>query len=756
MRPCKRPATGGCKAALATALIVSAVAAAARAEYIFSSDYSLHFGRPALSLCNAPMGQRIEVTIGWRLEGGPPKQDFVTHVTLVDDVGRTVAATSAAPAPATSAWQPNQIVFQTISLAIPRDRPDEMTEPIKAAHVFEGWHWLLVSLETAKGAKGGGVQILDNPKAQPFASLCRRYALCRLYVSSSPVAVTALDFNDMQLWKPQPVRFALRNDGGRPLDVLYRLVIEDESRTVLFEHLANVHLDAGGSAERKKDLALDAVGPLTARVEVYEDGRLRTQAERTFVVAPPKGLLAVIRRGDQVQADGLSMHTPIHVRLESPESMPIGSTRSRISYSHAAHPPLVVDLTHDLANVHYRLRPQPAWGYYDVHVAARMGDRRFSVGKRLVAAVFGTGPRTILCNGEPWICKGINVHGIFASRSLTAQTLDILARLGFNSIRGDHPVAWQRELAVDYHIGWVNLPYFSCIHTDKLYPQLGADPLATMREITRQACLSGADDAGTILWNCCNEIEGELDEVLANLYSVYKLYDPYKRPVVYANLFGQDRWADQDVMGINYYYDAKQSSTAKQALIRRSTQIGLDHNIPVVFMEFNSWWGPVSESGVLAWRDMFQFGLDIGMSGGTFYKLTDVIDRHPGIVSPDAQLQIRTELAGAVRRCLADAELVLADRTGRSCRIEVRNKRPFTLRDVAIVLTARGRELAKAKTDRILSGRSYPVDLTFPPEWEDQPVLVRGRIDFVTHHAFPCCVQDAVATVLSDAGATAR
>ena len=172
--------------------------------------------------------------------------------------------------------------------------------------------------------------------------------------------------------------------------------------------------------------------------------------------------------------------------------------------------------------------------------------------------------------------------------------------------------------------------------------------------------------------------------------------------------------------------------------------------MPVIYTEFNSWWGPVSESGVMAYRDMFQFGLDIGMAGGTLYKLTDVIDRHPGLVSPGSQLHIRTEMATAAKRYHADAELVLVSRTGRSCRIDVRNKRPFTLRNVSIRLAARGQELECKKADRIAPGASLPIDLTLPAEWKDQPVFVQGKIEFVTHHAFPCSVEDVLPVGATD------
>ena len=66
------------------------------------------------------------------------------------------------------------------------------------------------------------------------------------------------------------------------------------------------------------------------------------------------------------------------------------------------------------------------------------------------------------------------------------------------------------------------------------------------------------------------------------------------------------------------------------------------------------------------------------------------------------------------------------------------------MRNVSIQLAARGQELARTKADHIAPGESFPVDLPLPAEWQNEPVFVQGKIDFVTHHAFPCSVEDVL------------
>jgi len=164
----------------------------------------------------------------------------------------------------------------------------------------------------------------------------------------------------------------------------------------------------------------------------------------------------------------------------------------------------------------------------------------------------------------------------------------------------------------------------------------------------------------------------------------------------------------------------------------------------VIYTEFNSWWGPVAKSGVMAMRGLFQYGLDLGMAGGTMYKLTDVAKTHPGIFSQDAWLIERREFAEAVKQYFADAELDVLQRSGRRVRIAVRNRRDYTLRSVTAVFVARGRELSASTFERIGPREQAIVDITLPEAWQDESVLVSATIRFVTHHAFPCTVQTSV------------
>ena len=62
-------------------------------------------------------------------------------------------------------------------------------------------------------------------------------------------------------------------------------------------------------------------------------------------------------------------------------------------------------------------------------------------------------------------------------------------------------------------------------------------------------------------------------------------------------------------------------------------------------------------SGEEAVWEMRQFGIDHGISGGTFYQLTDARDRHPGLLDDQSRLQVRQLTGDALKRYHADVEV---------------------------------------------------------------------------------------------------
>jgi hypothetical protein len=186
-------------------------------------------------------------------------------------------------------------------------------------------------------------------------------------------------------------------------------------------------------------------------------------------------------------------------------------------------------------------------------------------------------------------------------------------------------------------------------------------------------------------------------------------------------------------MGINYYFDRGQRATDRQPIIEKSIQVGKDHGLPVIYTEFNSFQGCSESAGLESIKDMGEWGLQAGMSGGTFYKLTDVEGIHPGLLDSRSRLEIHKPLGEQIKAYHADAEVTLFEKKKNSLVIEIQNKRDFYLRDLAIVLYAGEKVLFNRKLKNI------------PPKGKKQFVLepskmnmerineFKGILKFTTH-----------------------
>ncbi len=312
--------------------------------------------------------------------------------------------------------------------------------------------------------------------------------------------------------------------------------------------------------------------------------------------------------------------------------------------------------------------------------------------------------------------------------------MKLLKEHGFNTVRGDRPPLWQTELAVENNLCWLTLlQAFSVTSTDEIFARFETKPLLGIRELTRQFVFSYREGAGTVFWNSCNEVTGEIDEMLLTQYPVFKRYDPYGRPVTYANLGTQNIWRGQDFMSVNYYFGFRQPPERMQPALLRSINVAKEHNMPVIFTEFNSWWGPVQESGVMALDGQWQFGLDNGMSGGVLYQTWDNNTRHPGLLGPGQDLNVRYVMGEALKRYFADAELGAA-LNGNAIVVTVRNKRPFTLRYVRLEASANGTDLPRVGIAEIAPHAIVQAAISLPEQISGaNRVTLDGVLQFETH-----------------------
>jgi len=374
----------------------------------------------------------------------------------------------------------------------------------------------------------------------------------------------------------------------------------------------------------------------------------------------------------------------------------------------------------------------PWFGYYDVEVT--LGEYQYS--ERIIATVAETRGMDILVNGEPFLVKGVNVHGLDgASPEKSASMLRIMRNLGFNAWRGDYPPLWQVDMAYELNSIYTVLGPFSVSSSGDIFARQAGPPLATARELSRLQVERYKNSAGVLLWNSCNEIGGENIDFLLTLEPVYKQYDPYRRPVHYANLFGQDLYQGQDAMGVNYYFTSSQTAKSRQPLIQRSIDLARSRNIPILYTEFNSYAGAVHSTGAEAMRDMFGWGIGQGMSGG-FQYMKGNSTSHPGVF--DAGFNTHKIYDEAIIETLADAEVTLVDidRDKGQAILLVKNKRRFWLREVQLTLAASGIGLSPLVLEDIAPGSVQEVVIPLPRNISWPAVTLAGNLQFVTHFGF--------------------
>ena len=300
----------------------------------------------------------------------------------------------------------------------------------------------------------------------------------------------------------------------------------------------------------------------------------------------------------------------------------------------------------------------------------------------------------------------------------------ILKDRNFNLLRGDYPAPWQMDLAYEMNLAYTVLAPFSCASTNEVFQRQDGPPLVTAREISRAMVDRYAEYPGVLLWNSCNEITEELDSFLLSLYPVYVHLDPYRRPVHYANLYAQDNMRGQDLVGMNYYYGVGESAEDRHPIILRGIERAREQGLPVFYNEFNSWYGAIPGTGADALRDLFEWGVDQGMTGGVYYFRFNS-DRHPGIFNGD--YNTHKVIDDALHAAFDDARVSLVEMEGRQY-VRIHNPRKFTLRQVYIVFE----DQPEQPLADLPPGAT--VDVTLPPEITG--LEVQGAVHYVTHYGF--------------------
>jgi len=692
----------------------------------YSMDYVIRFGAPKLEAQSFVMGRSYEVVIPWSVEGVSPDRDFDFHVALVSPLGnRTPAASDTPPETPTSQWQPGTTYEQRLTLEVsPEDPGGDLTrhEPV----VLDEMHRILVHLSDPDT---GTRLLLGNPPGpqpdRPGAS----FAVADVYVSSAPVEVRGFTPQTSVVTKPRQDEWSIRNVGAEAWEGDALFTVTTETDRVVYQEAAAVAVEAEGEARVDLAWTPDTAGDQTFCVRLMRGPIVATSASRQVAIEPPAGYDLEVVRSNHVERPGEFFCTPltVHTGARKPFFFEVHTNGSKQASGSNVGPN---------ATIH----TSPCFGYYDVLLTLHhtLGDH-FRYDRRLVATVVETDGTDLLVNGEPFIIKGTNVHGMDAgSPERTAAMMRVMRDLGFNTWRGDYPARWQVELAHELNTVYTVLAPFSCTSTADIFGRQDGPPMATARELTRLFVERYRDSAGVLLWNCCNEVGGECVDFLLSMYPVYKAHDPCGRPVHYANLYGQDYWQGQDLMGTNVYFGREANAASRQPIVERTLGVARDAGLPLVYCEFNSWAGPVQTTGADAFRGLFAWGVRQGMAGG-FQYMKGNSDRHPGIF--DGGYNTHKVHNDAIIEALADAEVTLRGVHAKELRLRVRNKRRFALRKIGLDLKVSGVACAPARLcKRLPPEETADVDVPLPQGLPGPTLVVEGALRFVTHHGLNCRV----------------
>ena len=683
---------------------------------MYSNAYRIRFGKPKLDAQSMVMGQSYEAVIPWTVEGSSPDRDFAFHTALVSPLGnRTPAQSDTPPDVPTHEWKPGDVYEQRVALKIFPEDPGggtRIAEPV----VLDEYHRLLISVVDSK--TGAHLLLGNAPGPQPDR-VGHSFFVEDVYISSAPIEVRGFDPAETLVLAARTDRAALRNVGKDAVDATAVFTVSTETKRVVHQQAVAGRVEPGADLPLAFVWTPNTAGNLTLLLRVMRDGAVLTEAKRTIVVQPPTGYDLRVEKSNHV-AEGLV--TPITVHAgKGPFSVEVRAGNDVVGPAKATESDVTVNA-------------RPWFGYYDVFV--NLGAFRYD--RRIVATVVETKDTDLLVNGESFIVKGTNVHGMDpGSPERTASMMRLMRDLGFNTWRGDYPALWQLDLAYELNTAYTVLVPYSCTSTADIFARQDGPPMTTTREITHLFAERYKDSAGVLLWNSCNEIDAENVDFLLSQYPVYKALDPYRRPVHYANLYGQDYWQGQDLMGTNCYFGSGQTAESRHPIVERTLEIARNAHVPLIYCEFNSFVGAIHSTGVDAMRGLFAWGVDQGMAGGFQYMKGDSTS-HPGIF--DGGFNTHKIYNEAIIKAFADAEVSLLAATRDSVRLRVANKRRCTLRQMTLSPTISGVAFDPIALADLAPKATADVEIPLPKDLPGPALTIQGHLDFTTHFGFHCHV----------------
>ncbi len=669
-------------------------------QAIYDPAWRVRFGAPSLEAQTMVMGRGYAVRIPVSILGESPGRDLTFQAELRSPYGHRIPAqASVAPDPPTSAWQANTEHQVEFLLNITADDAVPLTpEPL----VLDEYHDLIVR---AVDPKSGAPVLFANPPGRQYDLPGTGFGAAQIFVSSAPVEIREFAPADSAIAEPRADAVAVAFLEGAPdaLDLLF--TAEAANGETLFQEMRALNPNEGAPARCVVNWTPSAAGKTTLRVALIHDDAVLSEARREVCIAPPCPI-RIEKRKETVRRDDGTYATrlPVFVSEEAEARVEVYADKRLVGQG----APGVVEC-------------EPWFGYYDIVVFGQ--DWRYI--ERIAATTVTTQGADLVVNGEPFLVKGVNVHGMDPrSPERTRVMMRLLKERNFNMLRGDYPPPWQMDMALEMNMVYTVLAPFSCASTNEIFERQDGPPLVVAREMSRAMVDRYAECPGVLLWNSCNEIVGELDHFLLSLYPMYARLDPYRRPVHYANLYAQDAVRGQDLVGMNYYFGVGERATDRHAIILRGIRKAHDQGLPVFYNEFNSWYGAVPGTGAEALRDLFQWGNEQGMTGGIFYFRFNS-DRHPGIF--DGDYNTHKIIDEALHKAFDDARVALASTEGRRA-VRIENPRRFTLRQVRLAL----KDAPEQRLADLAPGEAITVDL--PPETGG--VEVQGAVHYVTHHGF--------------------
>ncbi len=676
-----------------------------------------------LSSASLSPGKEYDVSVDWRcLRDSSPTETLLARLTITDDLfAETPVAVQMEIAP--SDWKDNR-VNTVFKFELPEEYPAGSITPISRPPFREGFHRIWVSLHPVN-ENGHKWLDLPNPARGDFGTY---HQIGRVYISLEPIEITHLEWDRQH----RIIRAPIRSDALSPVEIVASLRITTLSGRIIMENTLSTILEPKQAKELSFSVEdLNWFGPLQIALEIYDKNHLMTRAEKPIHIPSPNGYALDITRKNKIESDDDGYWTVLEISADSPDTKP-SADPLRVG---------VYQSGRQIASKEFSLsqegpceiRVRPALGTYELIVSTPMeGAKTLRREFRILAPVVETKNGKIYLNGEEFIVKGINCHALIPqSPRRTRQIMKLLKEIGFNMLRGDYPPPWEVDMAVEENLGWMVLAPFSVTTTDVLKERHAPHPFARMCEISERFVRVYRDQAGVWLWNSCNEVTVDIDELLRVFYPIYKHEDPYERPVVYANLFGQERTGAQDIMGVNYYFGPPNTSEDRQPLIEKSIGEAKDAGIPCIYTECNTFYGPVYSLGKAAVEDMYEFGLEKGMSGGFMYQLREDADRHPGVISGDSTLWFNPTFITALRRAFADATVDVDRRGEGKTALRIKNKRPYSLRNCTYQVSCRGSQILDGRLDDIVPFGEESISLN---DSRSESSVYEVVLDFETHY----------------------